>query len=195
MPRIGLLSDSHGRADTTRRGVDLLLAKQVDLLVHLGDIGTPQVIDALLKPSTRGDGILPVRIVFGNTDWDAAALGRYARSVGVRVDHPVGRIDLGAEGETPPGGRENPAGSGTPHPGTRLVFLHGDDASAMRLALGSGATYLCHGHTHEACDRRQDRTRIINPGALFRARVHSVALLDTDRDQVEFLTLGGPGGS
>ena len=50
MPLIGLLSDSHGRAPTTQRGVDLLLDGGAELLLHLGDVGTVEVIDALCTP-------------------------------------------------------------------------------------------------------------------------------------------------
>ncbi|MEM9420749.1 MAG: metallophosphoesterase family protein [Planctomycetota bacterium] len=166
MPKIGLLSDSHGRAATTRRGVDVLLKQGADVLIHLGDVGTVEVIDALCvdKPSS-GDQI-ESHLVFGNTDWDIDSLAEYADDLDVAVDHPVGRIPLADGGD--------------------LVFCHGHESKPMQQAVAEGAKYLCHGHTHSQEDDRQGSTRVINPGALFRASVYSVAILDTATDQLVF---------
>lgn len=159
--KIGLLSDSHGHADTTRLAVSVLLDQGAELLIHLGDVGTTQVIDAMIATHPSTAGLVETHVVFGNTDGDRAALGRYARGLGIHVDDPVGRLRVEA-GE--------------------LVFLHGDDSGAMDAAIRDGARYLCHGHTHQARDAHHGATRIINPGALFRARVYSVAILDLERD-------------
>lgn len=168
LPRIGLLSDSHGRAITTRRAVETLTGAGVDLLIHLGDIGTVEVIDELIvKPDGR-DQPVPTHLVFGNTDWDARALGEYAADLGIAVDHPVGRLTLD-RGE--------------------LVFCHGHQQRVMDEALVSQARYLCHGHTHQASDTQHGCTRVINPGALCRAHRYTVAVLDTDRDNLTFLTV------
>lgn len=165
MPRIGLLSDSHGRASTTRSAVDLLLAQDVQLLLHLGDVGSVEVIDALLAPGPGGQGQLEARVVFGNTDWDALNLGRYARSLGVGVDDPMGVLAV---------------------EGGELAFTHGHDADLMAQALARGVRYLCHGHTHRPADQSTGGTRVINPGALFRAKRYTVAVLDTKTDQLVF---------
>ena len=164
MPRIGLLSDSHGRAATTRRAVDVLLEHGAERLLHLGDIGSVEVIDALLAAGPSGAAVAS-HVVFGNTDWDAAALGKYAKELGVVVDHPSGRLSLEA-GD--------------------LVFCHGHEPAVSRAALAEPVRYLCHGHTHVAADSREGDTRVINPGALCRARRYTVALLDTESDTVTF---------
>ncbi|MBI1337815.1 MAG: hypothetical protein GC164_12760 [Phycisphaera sp.] len=170
MPRIGLLSDSHGRALTTRRAVATLIEQGAQMLLHLGDVGTSEVIDELVTADAQGQPV-PARLVFGNTDWDIQSLTRYAQSVGVTVDHPTGTLEL-------------PDDQGT------LVFTHGDNEQAMAKAITDKARYLCHGHSHAMLDARKGTTRIINPGALFRARVYSVALLDTQTDSLRFLQLG-----
>jgi putative phosphoesterase len=165
MPRIGLLSDSHGRAAITRQAVNLLLDHGAGLLIHLGDVGSPAVLDALLAAAPGQTAPVEAHVVFGNTDADAADLARYAQAIGLQVDHPVGELTVEAQ---------------------RLVFMHGHDGLAMAAALAQGAAWLCHGHTHRACDRRDGRTRVINPGALFRAATPSVALLDTQTQRLEF---------
>ncbi|RLS46748.1 MAG: metallophosphoesterase, partial [Planctomycetota bacterium] len=52
-----------------------------------------------------------------------------------------------------------------------------------------GVDYLLHGHTHVCRDERHGATRIINPGALHRASEFTVALLDTDSDELQFLVV------
>jgi predicted phosphodiesterase len=59
----------------------------------------------------------------------------------------------------------------------------------MEQALRDGADYLLHGHTHELRDERIGRTRMINPGALFRAARYTAALLDPRADRLEILAL------
>ena len=166
MGPIGLLADSHGRAATTRHAVQLLLDHGARLLLHLGDVGTVEVLDALVATAAGQTEPVQAHVVFGNCDWDHQALTRYARTLGIAVDHPVGRMDVA---------------------GGALVFCHGHENEQMRRALADGARYLCHGHTHQRADQRQGSTRIINPGALFRAAEYSVAVLDCAADEVRFI--------
>ncbi len=168
MPRIGLLSDSHGRAVTTRLGVQALLASGIDVLIHLGDVGTVEVIDELVVTQPGNGRPIPTHLVFGNTDWDAKALGDYASQLGITVDHPAGLIEL--EGGT-------------------LAFCHGHQTRVMCEALAQGVRYLCHGHTHLASDTLSGPTRVINPGALCRAHRYTVAVLDTADDDLTFLSI------
>lgn len=166
MPLVGLMSDSHGRADRTRRGVQILLEHGTQVLLHLGDIGGIEVIDALVAVPPRSADPVKAHLVFGNCDWDTGAMARYAVDLGVQVNHPVGRLNLG---------------------GDELVFMHGHDHQAMADALKQRVRWLCHGHSHETLDRRQGTTRVINPGALQRATTYTVALLKTDTDHLVFL--------
>jgi putative phosphoesterase len=169
LARIGLLSDSHGRAATTQRATRLLIEHGAEVLLHLGDIGTLEVLDAMIeKLDAAGKPDPPVHIVFGNCDWDCDALSAYAVNLGISVDDPVGRLK--ADGRV-------------------VVFQHGHQEAAMEQTLAGGADYLCHGHTHEARDDQLGATRVINPGALFRASQYSVALLDTATGEVQFITV------
>ena len=179
LPRIGLLSDSHGRSSTTRRAVELLVQHGAEMLLHLGDVGTVEVIDALVVALPDGNGSgggeggqMPARLVFGNTDWDRLSLERYARELGVEVDDPVGWLNLSDSGKQ-----------------TQLVYCHGDDPEPMNQAIKQEVKYLCHGHTHRFADTMQGATRVINPGALFRASQYTVAILDTQADRLESIAL------
>jgi len=171
MPRIALLSDSHGRAAITRRAVELAVANGAEKILHLGDVGSTEVIDALRVDATLAGRAVESRLVFGNVDGHWRKLAEHARQAGVVVDHPTGWLDL---------------------PGGDLVYLHGDDEDAKAEALGAEVRYLCHGHTHQRLDARVRKTRVINPGALFRAAEYSIALLDTDRDALAFYPVAPP---
>ena len=164
MPRIGLISDSHASAAITGRAAALLADRGAEMLLHLGDICSEPVLDALLAPAPGAGSPLPVHIVFGNMDFETESLGRYARRLGIEVDHPAGRLDCGA---------------------ARLAFMHGHEKSPVLAALEEGVDYLCYGHTHVAADERHGKTRMINPGALYRTPAPSVALLDTGTDTLE----------
>jgi predicted phosphodiesterase len=163
--------------------VELLISQAVDMILHLGDVGSVEVLDELVvaeQPARVGAGgaapgggaearVVDVRLVFGNVDWDRLSLSRYAQYLGLTVADPVGRLEV-------EGGRQ-------------LVYLHGDDSDAMAAALRDQPAYLCHGHSHRQRDEKIGPTRIVNPGALFRAQLYSVAVLDTLADQVTFLTV------
>jgi len=159
--RIGILSDSHGRADTTRLAVKALQVRGVTLLLHLGDIGGEEVIDELVGCNAR--------VVFGNCDWDIAGLTRHAQCMGLFVDHPMGLVEAD---------------------GKRIAFTHGHLPQLMDQAIAQRVDYLLHGHTHELRDERMGRVRIINPGALCRASRYTAAVLDPAADVLEIVEVG-----
>ncbi len=161
--RLGILSDSHGRAAITGRAVHALQEAGATLLIHLGDIGSDAVIDELVGR--------PARIVFGNCDTNEAALRRYAESVGVTVDHPMGEITVDDR---------------------LIIFSHGHLGQAMTAAMQRRPDYLLHGHTHEVRDERVGGVRIINPGALHRACRYTAAVLDPARDRLQILEIERP---
>jgi len=168
--RIGLISDSHGDAKRTGAAVQCLCEAGIDVLVHLGDIGTIGVIDAMAVADPVRGGMLEIHMVFGNTDWDLHTLGRYAADLGMTVSHPVGTLPPRHSHDRP------------------LVFCHGHDPVAMSQAVQQNVRYLCHGHTHEPRDEFSGHTRVINPGALHRARRYTAALLDTQTDDLQWFS-------
>jgi predicted phosphodiesterase len=52
--------------------------------------------------------------------------------------------------------------------------------------------YILHGHTHQPDDYHLGTMRIINPGALHRVRIKTVALLDLATDELEFIPIDDP---
>jgi uncharacterized protein len=87
--KIGLISDTHGLL----RPEALRALAGVEHIIHAGDIGGPEVLEALR-------GIAPVDAVRGNNDKDAWAaklslwLALEFEGVGVHVLHDVNELDV-----------------------------------------------------------------------------------------------------
>jgi predicted phosphodiesterase len=108
--------------------------------------------------------------VWGNNDWDRAELQRYGEAIAVPCYGEFADLELD---------------------GKKVGLLHGDYPSQINaLVKAQSHDYLLHGHTHVKRDERIGKTRIINPGALHRAAVKTVAILDTTEDRVEFIRVG-----
>ncbi|MSR43770.1 MAG: metallophosphoesterase [Phycisphaerales bacterium] len=157
--RIGLLSDSHGEVDRTRRAVEVLVHRGADIFIHCGDFEDRQCLDALAG--------LNAHICFGNCD-EPTDIESYAKHLGIQVHGSVGALTVD---------------------GCEIRFMHGDDSMELRWARESGAAWLFHGHTHLAADETQSNPRVVNPGALSRAKVYTVALVTPHAGSVEFLPI------
>ncbi len=166
MTTLGLLSDSHGDAATTRAAVQILLDHGADTLIHLGDIGTVQVLDTLAVSRPGTGKQIEAHAVYGNTDWERTSLGRYAMDLGIAVHDPAGLIEVDDR---------------------RVAFTHGHQQAVMAGFLADEVDYLLHGHTHVQADAVEGRTRVINPGALHRARRYTAALLTPADGQLTVL--------
>ena len=165
---VGVLSDTHGRADAATVAVRVLLERGATQLVHCGDVGDGAKGRAVLDTMAGHRALF----VFGNNDYDERELARYAGDLGIACGDHCGRLTLD---------------------GRLAIVTHGDDVKLVRRTLAEQrADYLFVGHTHVPLDRRDGRVRTVNPGALYRASVKTVALVDTVRDTVEFLTVPVP---
>ncbi len=158
---VGILSDTHGAVEAAKAGIAILREAGAEYFVHCGDVGSTDVLDQLAG--------LQAAFVYGNTDWNRDELKSYAA-----------KLDISCLGERGVLILED----------TRIAVMHGDDERAMKKIITDGsANYLLSGHTHLRDDRRIGSVHLINPGALYRTAVKSVAVLDTDTDTVRFLSL------
>jgi uncharacterized protein len=156
---IGILSDTHDHIEITKAAIALLKQHGAEFFIHCGDVGGEEILDQLAG--------LQAAFVFGNTDWDTDGLSRYASHIGVRCHDRF--ADLTVDGK-------------------RFAVLHGDDSTLrQRILIAQNHDYLLQGHTHVRMDDRVGKTRLINPGALYRARQKTVATLDTAKDMLTFL--------
>src|ERR1043166_6183941 len=72
--RIGVVSDTHDRQEAVAEAVRLLLEQQVELILHCGDIESPDTVRVF-----KG---IPTHFVFGNWDKDRAKLATAIKDIG-----------------------------------------------------------------------------------------------------------------
>ncbi|MCI0378105.1 MAG: metallophosphatase family protein [Gemmataceae bacterium] len=152
---IAVLSDTHSRAFTIERVLAQIRNEKVALLIHCGDIEDADTVR--LFPANS-------HFVFGNCDWDRSAIRQAVDEIGATLHEPFGHLDL--EGKT-------------------LGFVHGDDKRLLLELENSGAyDFVFYGHTHQAREHRSGKTRVINPGALHRAKPKSFVFLELPSGKV-----------
>jgi putative phosphoesterase len=139
----------------------MLESLDVEVVLHCGDIGSAAVVELFAA--------WPTHFVFGNCDGDRSALAAAIESAGQTCHGEFGDITL---------------------EGKRIAMLHGDDSHRFRQTLSSGDWDLvCYGHTHVAAIQRHGRTLSLNPGALYRANPHSLAVVDLPSLQATIISL------
>jgi putative phosphoesterase len=152
--RIGVVSDTHGHLQNAQAAARMLEELDVEAVLHCGDIGSPQVPAVFSR--------WPTHYVLGNVDHYED--DHYAAAVG-----DVGGAFHGRFADLQLGGR-------------RIALLHSDDAKKFRQVTTSGEYDLvCYGHSHIAEQHLEGETLVLNPGALYRANPHQIAVVDLDK--------------
>ena len=147
---IGVISDTHGHVPYTRAAVWMLASLEVEAVLHCGDIGSVEIVPLVAE--------WPAHFVFGNVDYNEAELRAAIEAVGQTCHGRFGAVELG---------------------GRRIAILHGDDTRRLSETIAGGDFDLvCSGHTHVASQRKRGPTLALNPGALYRARPHTLAIVD-----------------
>jgi putative phosphoesterase len=155
--RIGIVSDTHGNRRTVLHALTELRQRGITTVLHCGDIDDPETV-ALFRGFTT-------HFVFGNCDSDKEALRAAMADINATLHDLFGNIEL---------------------EGVKLAFMHGDDKALMRDVERSGYyDFLFYGHTHQAEQRQSGPTRLINPGALHRARPKTFIVLDLSSRETE----------
>jgi putative phosphoesterase len=148
--RIGIVSDTHGHLGNTARAVEVLASLDVDCVLHCGDIGSPEIVPLF--------GHWPTHFVFGNCDHDEDALTETIELLEQTSHGAFGSIELD---------------------GCRIALVHGHDSRRFHDAVVSQEFRLvCYGHTHVPEHHYVGETLVLNPGALFRATPHTIAVVD-----------------
>lgn len=159
--RIAVVSDTHGHVGNTAAAVKLIQQHDVQAVLHCGDIGSQAVIP-LFAP-------WPTHFVFGNVDHDSQRLAATIEAQGQTCHARFGSVSFD---------------------GVRIAFLHSDDQSRFAATIESGEYQLvCYGHTHMAEQHRVNQTLVLNPGALFRATPHTLAIVDLPDLSARHLTV------
>jgi len=159
--RIAILSDTHSRYHTVETALGMLQTRGINQVIHCGDIEDADTV-WLFHGFTA-------HFVFGNCDTQRTSLRQAIHGIGETLHEPFGRLELA---------------------GRKIAFLHGDDKRLFEQVESSGQfDYLFYGHTHQAREHQAGKTRVINPGALHRARPKTFVVLDLESGEVESLSV------
>lgn len=160
--RLGIMSDSHGDEAATAAAVVLLEGLGAEYLIHCGDI--------------CGEGVLaelagrPCTFVWGNCDRPTSALRKYVVALELPWPRDDTRLTLADR---------------------RIAVYHGHERGFQNACRGVGVDcdIVFYGHTHQYADQRIGGCRFINPGALYRARPRTCALLDLADSSLQVLRI------
>jgi putative phosphoesterase len=159
--RIGIVSDTHGNRLMVTRALAELRERDITTILHCGDIDDPETVEMFRGFATH--------FVFGNCDIDEGPLREAMADIGATLHDHFGSLEL---------------------EGVKLAFTHGDENILMRDVERSGYyDFLFYGHTHQAEEHRTGPTRVINPGALHRARPKTFVVLDLASREMESISI------
>ena len=156
---IALLSDSHNNDESVRAAVTVIRSHNVSHVIHCGDIVAPYMLDHFAG--------LPMHFIFGNNETERDEINLNARKLGFPpVDD---ELELTIEGK-------------------RCFVYHGTrDLYLVQHIVKGGHDFVFHGHSHRMRNEVIGKTRVVNPGALYRASTYSIALVDPVCGDVEFV--------
>jgi len=160
--KVGIVSDTHDNVAAVAAAVAALRERDVEFVLHAGDVTRPSAL------APFADLRVPGALAFGNNDDDREGLGRAARAIGWEAgDSWAGEVG-----------------------GLSVAVAHGDVLAIVRGLISACPDILVTGHSHRMADELTIvGTRRINPGALHRAPVYSVAVLDTASGALERIVL------
>jgi putative phosphoesterase len=159
--RIAIVSDTHGRTAQVKSALASAAARQVDLILHCGDIDDGATV-RLFPAHTH--------FVFGNCDrHDSAEIRSAVAEIGATLHDGFGFVEV---------------------EGTKIAFVHGDDRRQFEELIAADAfDFVFYGHSHVAEQHKVGRTRVVNPGALHRAAVKTFVLLELPAGTLESITV------
>ncbi len=160
---LGVVSDTHGHVQYARNGVRMLESFGVAAVLHCGDIGSETIVPLFAA--------WPTHFVFGNVDVGDTAdeLRAAIERAGQTCHDRFGSIELA---------------------GAKIALLHGDDERLLTRTIANGVhAIVCHGHTHVPRREHIGRTLVLNPGALYRATPHTIAIVELPSLKSEIVPL------
>jgi len=163
---LALLSDTHGHVARTRAAAERLAAANPDVVVHAGDVGKEAV---LIELAAVFDPLgIPVHAVLGNVDLYNDEVVNFPSTTCVSVA-PTAAFELA---------------------GTRIGVIHGHERELLKQWIHSGRyDLIITGHTHRRSDKKIGDTRVVNPGAVYRADVPGCAMLDLKSGDLRYFDL------
>jgi putative phosphoesterase len=159
---IGIMSDSHDNIDAIRKAVNIFNNKDLDLVIHAGDLISPFTANEFQKLDPE------LVAVYGNNDGEREGLKNSYKEICLLEDFK----EISFEG-------------------LKFSVIHGtNNAIVDSLARCGKYDVVVRGHTHKI-EILNGETMIINPGEVcgYISEKKTVVLLDTDDLSFEVIYL------
>jgi uncharacterized protein len=155
--KIGIISDTHNDVEMVKKAIRIFKERGVDLVLHAGDLTSPKIMELFVD--------LPTRFVLGNCDLDCETINSRAKVLGFGCVEEHCDFTAGDK---------------------RIMLFHGNNIPLFREAVSSGKyDYIIKGHTHTYENYVSNKTRVINPGSIYREDERTISILNTETDKVE----------
>ena len=136
--KIAIISDSHGNVANFKNVVDWLNKENIKLILHCGDIGSPESLKESLEDF---DG--EFQGVLGNMDRDyRIELDKYQEPPKIKVSETIGEIEINKK---------------------KIAFTHYLETAKI-LAKTGKYDLVFYGDTHKPWEEKIGNCRLINPG-------------------------------
>jgi uncharacterized protein len=160
--KIGLISDTHDNMQNIRKAVSLFSNKNVSLVIHAGDIVSPEAVEAF-------QGVKLIAVL-GNNDLEINGLTNAFDRIGGQLKGEFCEME---------------------HDDLFFAIYHGTNSRKKELLIRSGRynVVVC-GHTHKVQYKKFGITLVINPGTAngwFFGYNATAAIFDTQSREPEFL--------
>ncbi len=161
--KIGVISDTHGDVPRTRQAVDVFDRHHIDTILHCGDVGSLAIFELFVGKQ--------LRFVWGNTDRPTASWRSALETWDFPwPDHAPLTFDLADK---------------------RIILAHGYEPAFRQTIRNPDADFLFFGHSHSRLSVHTSRCTIVNPGAIHRSSLPTVAIVDLLSAEAQFLDLQG----
>ena len=136
--KIAIMSDSHDCLENLERALKIIKSREPDQIIHAGDFCSPYTALSF------SDLDIPFVGVFGNNDGDKLVIRDKFKNIGEIFDYST-------VFEIVDGGK--------------ILITHYPDL-VESLAKSGDYDFIIYGHTHKLDIRKEEKTMIINPGAI-----------------------------
>ncbi len=159
---IGIMSDSHDNLDAIRKAVKLFNSKNLDIIIHAGDLISPFTAIEFQKLDPE------LVVVYGNNDGEREGLKTAYKDICFLEDFKEISIE-----------------------GWKFSIIHGTNPAIVDSLIKSGKyDVVVRGHTHKL-EILNGKTMLINPGEVcgYVSSKQTLVILDTDDLSYEIIYL------
>ena len=168
---VGIISDTHDDLGAVKRAAKLFTEKNVELVLHLGDIVAPFTLRAF-----HDNGVKRLIAVYGNNCGERLGLRETASRLGYEIHEWPHLVEL---------------------EGKRFLLIHGvgpvEKTRMLIDSLAKSGDYdaVLYGHTHIVDNRRIGGTLVLNPGEACGclSGKRTAAIIDAETMRVEVIEI------